>query len=63
MQAFQKMKELGIRCLVATDLAGRGLDLPDVRVVVELDPASSHREEEHRAGRACRYWGNKGLVI
>ena len=57
------MRELNIRCLIATDLAGRGLDLPDVRVVIEIDKAIDAKEETHRKGRACRYWGNNGVFI
>jgi len=28
------MRQLNLRCLICTDVAARGVDLPDVRVVI-----------------------------
>jgi len=42
------------RVLVATDVAGRGLDIPNVERVVQFDPAKNWDTHVHRIGRAGR---------
>lgn len=42
------------RVLVATDIAGRGIDLPEVRVVIHADVATTAEEHIHRSGRTAR---------
>lgn len=41
--------------LIATDVAARGLDLPDVSHVLMLDLPPNHEYYHHRAGRTGRY--------
>lgn len=48
--------------LITTDLAARGLDIPAVDLVVQLDPPSDPKTFLHRAGRAGRA-GRKGLAV
>ena len=48
MQSFEKMRQLSLRCLICTDIAARGIDLPDVRVVIQFDPAYTSEEQQHR---------------
>ncbi|KAF2099838.1 ATP-dependent rRNA helicase-like protein spb4 [Rhizodiscina lignyota] len=48
--------------LLTTDLAARGLDIPSVDLVVQLDPPSDPKAFLHRCGRAGRA-GRKGLAI
>ncbi len=57
------MRQLNLRCLICTDVAARGVDLPDVRVVIQFDPAYNDDEMQHRQGRACRFWGNSGAIV
>lgn len=48
--------------ILATDLAARGLDLPMLTHVVNLDPPPSGHHYLHRAGRVARA-GNPGVVV
>ncbi|KAH6614239.1 ATP-dependent RNA helicase DBP7 [Boeremia exigua] len=49
---FTKNKEASV--LIATDVASRGLDLPNVDLVVEFDPAFARSDHLHRIGRTAR---------
>lgn len=49
---FSKNKEPSV--LLATDVASRGLDLPNVDLVVEFDPAFAREDHLHRIGRTAR---------
>lgn len=48
--------------LVATDVAARGLDVPDVATVVHLDPPTDSEVYTHRSGRTGRA-GRKGRSV
>ncbi|KAI9796510.1 MAG: ATP-dependent rRNA helicase spb4 [Candelina submexicana] len=48
--------------LLTTDVAARGLDIPQVDLVVQLDPPSDPKVFLHRCGRAGRA-GRKGLSV
>ena len=48
--------------LVATDLAGRGIDVPDVSLVVNFNMATNIESYTHRVGRTGRA-GKSGVAL
>ena len=61
-KAIADFKAGRIKLLLSTDLAARGLDIPDVDYVFNLDLPESSEIYLHRAGRTARA-GAKGTVI
>ena len=57
-----KNQEEGCRVLVATDLASRGLDIPQVSHIINFDFPRTTSDYLHRAGRAGRA-GRPGFVL
>jgi ATP-dependent RNA helicase DeaD len=51
-----------VSTLVATDVAARGLDIPDVGRVIHVDPPNDRENLTHRSGRTGRA-GRKGTSI
>ena len=60
-QALQALRDGRARVLVATDVAARGLDLPDLTLVIHADLPNDRETLLHRSGRTGRA-GRKGLV-
>ena len=54
LQAFRKQKDGDIQILVCTDLAARGLDIPQVEHVVMFDFPLNAMDYLHRSGRTAR---------
>lgn len=51
-----------VRVLVATDVAARGLDVPNVELVVQTHPPTSYETYIHRSGRTGRA-GKTGTAV
>jgi len=60
--ALEAFKAGRSRILVATDVAARGLDVKDVTLVLNFDPAGNAEDYVHRIGRTGRA-GRKGKAI
>lgn len=58
--ALQAMRDGRARVCVATDVAARGIDLPNLDLVVHAELPSSHETLLHRSGRTGRA-GRKGI--
>lgn len=59
---MRRFKEGKFRCLVATDVAARGLDVPNIDLVIQIEPPKEVETYIHRSGRTARA-GNKGVCI
>jgi ATP-dependent RNA helicase RhlE len=53
-KTMQQLRDGESRVLIATDIAGRGIDLPEVRVVIHMDVAATAEDHVHRSGRTAR---------
>ena len=53
--------ETGI--LLCTDVAARGLDIPNVDWIVQYDPPDDVKEYIHRVGRTCRGANARGKAL
>ena len=60
--ALQALRDGRARVLVATDVAARGLDLPDLALVIHADLPNDRETLLHRSGRTGRA-GKKGLCM
>lgn len=60
LNSFANSKTASV--MVCTDVAARGLDLPNVDLVIEYDPAFSSDDHTHRIGRTARL-GRDGRAL
>ena len=61
-QGLAGFREEKYNVLVATDVAGRGIDVPDVALVVNYDMPNTIENYTHRIGRTGRA-GRKGVAL
>lgn len=60
--ALERFRDGRVRVLVSTDVGSRGLDLPAVQAVVNMDLPADARDYVHRVGRTARA-GRGGLAL
>lgn len=59
---IKRFKDAKFQVLVATDVASRGLDIPNVELVIQLEPPKDTESYIHRSGRTARA-GRSGTCI
>lgn len=59
---MNKFKEGEVKVLIATDVAARGLDIPNVELVIQVEPPVSTENYIHRSGRTGRA-GKEGICV
>jgi superfamily II DNA/RNA helicase len=62
MRTLDKFKNDEIKILIATDVASRGLDIPNVSHVINFDLPESYEAYIHRIGRTGRM-DKKGIAL
>lgn len=61
-RALKSFKQGEVNVMVATDVAARGLDIPDVSHVINFDPPKVYEDYVHRIGRTGRA-GKRGSAL
>lgn len=61
-RALNAFKDNKVRVLVATDVAARGLDIPNVSHVINFDQPTTYEDYVHRIGRTGR-GGKRGRAL
>ncbi|HKX24430.1 MAG TPA: DEAD/DEAH box helicase [Candidatus Saccharimonadales bacterium] len=61
-RALQNFKDDRVKVLVATDVAARGLDIPNVSHVINFDQPNTYQDYVHRIGRTGR-GGKRGSAL
>ncbi|MGH7706111.1 MAG: DEAD/DEAH box helicase, partial [Candidatus Dormibacteria bacterium] len=60
--AMQRFRNSGVRFLIATDVAARGIDVYDISHVINYDVPSTPEDYVHRVGRTARA-GKDGVAL
>eukprot|EP00933_Yihiella_yeosuensis_P046433 TRINITY_DN41958_c0_g1_i1.p1 TRINITY_DN41958_c0_g1~~TRINITY_DN41958_c0_g1_i1.p1 ORF type:complete len:695 (-),score=158.96 TRINITY_DN41958_c0_g1_i1:55-2139(-) len=61
-QVMDGFRQGRLKCLVATDVAARGIDVPNVNLVIQTHPPQDLDMYVHRAGRTAR-GGHEGTSV
>lgn len=61
-QALQALRDRRAQVCIATDVAARGIDLPDLRLVIHAELPRDAETLQHRSGRTGRA-GKKGTAV
>ncbi|CAK8673537.1 nucleolar RNA helicase 2-like [Clavelina lepadiformis] len=59
---LQAYRDGNVRCLVATNVAARGLDIPEIDLVIQTSPPQDIESYIHRSGRTGRA-GRNGVCV
>jgi len=59
---FRAFREGKFKCLIATNVAARGLDIPEVDLIIQLSPPKDVDTYIHRSGRTARA-GRTGVCV
>lgn len=59
---FKSFRNGTLKCLVATNVAARGLDIPEVDLIIQLSPPNDVETYIHRSGRTGRA-GKSGTCV
>lgn len=62
-RTFSQFMNAKSSILLCTDVAARGLDIPDVDWIIQYDPPDDPKEYIHRVGRTARGEGTKGNAL
>ena len=62
-EVMKEFKNGRIDILVATDVVSRGIDINDIKLVVNFDIPHDPEDYVHRIGRTARGTGGEGLAI
>ena len=59
---YREFKKGTVRTIVATNVAARGLDFPNIQLVIQVEPPRQLEAYIHRAGRTGRA-GKEGTCV
>lgn len=59
---LKRFKDNRFQVLIATDVASRGIDIPNIELVIQMEPPKDTESYIHRSGRTARA-GNSGTCI
>ncbi len=62
LKEFKQNFNNKINILLTTDLASRGIDIPDIDMIIQFDPPKNEDSYIHKAGRTARV-GNSGISL
>ncbi|CRG93887.1 ATP-dependent RNA helicase HAS1, putative [Plasmodium gallinaceum] len=63
LKSFHDFSSAQSGILLCTNVAARGLDIPNVNYIIQYDPPDDSKEYIHRVGRTCRGNNSNGSAI
>ncbi|WBY58721.1 ATP-dependent RNA helicase HAS1 [Plasmodium yoelii yoelii] len=63
LKSFNEFSAAKNAILLCTNVAARGLDIPNVNYIIQYDPPDDSKEYIHRVGRTCRGNDSAGSAI